>query len=496
MTNSSPALAPIAFGTDGWRGLLDVDLTATNVARVATALADYLRTTPGPRTAAVGYDGRRNSPEFARLLAEILSGNGIAVHLSDGIGPTPALAYAVRAQGLQVGVMVTASHNPAAYNGLKFKAGYGGPFLTEDTHRVELLLDCSRRKQSSVNIHIEDFNAPYLAHLATLVDLNCIRQAQLPVLIDSMHGAGQRLLETLLHAHGCPADTLAGEARADFGARVAEPIEKNLLPLRDALAADPARYALGLATDGDADRLGVLLETGEWLSAQETILLLADFVVNGKGISGDLVKTSSVTDKLRAHLATPTRRVHDVQVGFKYICEAMLAHDVAFGAEESGGYGLKGHLPERDGLLSALLVLEMLAASGHRTLGTLVAAKRAQFGPIYYDRIDQPYPQADRLTKLPDLLAAGLTTVAGFAVEHIDAFYSSRGVVNGLKFRLAGETRWLLLRASETEPLMRLYAEGQSAGEVAALLAAGQALTPPPAPLPDGEGELEYSSSF
>ena len=479
MTNPFPALAPIAFGTDGWRGLLDVDMTAANVARVATALADYLRTTCGPRTAAVGYDGRHQSPEFARLLAEILSGNGIAVHLAASIVPTPALAYAVRAQGLQVGVMVTASHNPAEYNGLKFKAGYGGPFLTEDTHRVEQLLDHSPRKQSRANIQEEDFNGPYLAHLATLVDLERIRAAQLPVLIDSMHGVGQRLLETFLRTHGCLADTLAGEARTDFGGRAAEPIEKNLAPLRDALAAAPGRYALGLATDGDADRLGVLLETGEWLSAQETILLLADFVVNGKGLTGDLVKTSSVTDKLRAHLATPTRRVHDVQVGFKYICEAMLAHDVAFGAEESGGYGLKGHLPERDGLLSALLVLEMLAASGHRTLSALVQAKRAQFGPIYYDRIDQHYPHADRLTKLPDLHAARPAALAGFAVEYMDAFYSSRGVVNGLKFRLAGDTRWLLLRASETEPLMRLYAEGQSDAEVAALLAAGtEILTP------------------
>ena len=481
MTVPSSTFAPIAFGTDGWRGLLDVDMTAANVARVATALADYLRTTPGPRTAAVGYDGRRNSPEFARLLAEILSGNGIAVHLADGIVPTPALAYAVRAQGLQVGVMVTASHNPAEYNGLKFKAGYGGPFLTEDTLRVEQLLDHSPRKQNNVNIQVEDFNAPYLAHLVTLFDMRLIRTAQLPVLIDSMHGAGQRLLESFLRAHGCPADTLAGTARADFGGRAAEPIEKNLLPLREALAADPARYALGLATDGDADRLGVLLETGEWLSAQETILLLADFVVNGKGLTGDLVKTSSVTDKLRAHLATPTRRVHDVQVGFKYISETMLAHDVAFGAEESGGDGLKGHLPERDGLLSALLVLEMLAASGHRKLSALVAAKRAQFGPIYYDRIDQHYPRTDRLTKLPNLHEAGLAAVAGFAVTHTDAFYSSRGVVNGLKFRLAGDTRWLLLRASETEPLMRLYAEGQSGAEVAALLAAGgQLLAPQP----------------
>ncbi|SHL93577.1 phosphohexomutase domain-containing protein [Hymenobacter psychrotolerans] len=474
-TSATTPFVPIAFGTDGWRGLLDVDMTAANVARVATALADHLRTTPGPRTAAVGYDGRHRSAEFARLLAEILSGNGIAVHLVDSIVPTPALAYAVRTQGLQVGVMVTASHNPADYNGLKFKASYGGPFLTEDTHRVELLLDHSPRRQSSVNIQVEDFNAPYLAHLSTLVDMARIRAAQLPVLIDSMHGAGQRLLEQLLRAHGCPADTLAGEARTDFGGRAAEPIEKNLTPLRDALIAAPGRYALGVATDGDADRLGVLLETGEWLSAQETILLLADFVVNGKGLGGDLVKTSSVTDKLLA-LATPTRRVHDVQVGFKYICEAMLAHDVAFGAEESGGYGLKGHLPERDGLLSALLVLEMLAASGYRTLSALVQAKRAQFGPIHYDRIDLHYPHADRLTRLPDLHAAGPATVAGFAVAHTAAFYSSRGVVNGLKFRLAGDTRWLLLRASETEPLMRLYAEGQSAAEVAALLAAGQEL--------------------
>ncbi|TGE25826.1 phosphoglucomutase [Hymenobacter aquaticus] len=477
-TSVTTPFVPIAFGTDGWRGLLDVDMTAANVARVATALADYLRVSPGQRTAAVGYDGRRQSAEFAQLLAEILSGNGIEVCLADSIVTTPALAYAVRSQGLQVGVMVTASHNPAAYNGIKFKASYGGPFLTEETHRIEQLLDHSPRRQSRTNVQVLDFNAPYLTHLATLVDLAAIRRAQLPVLIDSMHGAGQCLLEQLLRAHGCPADTLAGEARADFGGRAAEPIEKNLTPLRDALAAAPGRYVLGLATDGDADRLGVLLETGEWLSAQETILLLADFVVHGKGLGGDLVKTSSVTDKLLA-LATPTRRVHDVQVGFKYICEAMLAHDVAFGAEESGGYGLKGHLPERDGLLSGLLVLEMLALSGYRTLGKLVQAGRERFGRIHYDRIDQEYHHPDRLTRLPALHATPPAQLAGWPVADSAAFYSSRGVVNGLKLRLHGTTRWLLLRASETEPLMRLYAEGQSGAEVAALLAAGQELLRP-----------------
>ncbi|MBT2556157.1 hypothetical protein J7E24_00010 [Hymenobacter sp. ISL-91] len=474
--NQQPPATPIIFGTDGWRGLLDTEMTAANVARVAAALAEYLHQQPGPPTAAVGYDGRRQSAEFGRLLAEILAGRGVAVQLADGIVTTPALAYAVRSRGLRVGVMVTASHNPAEYNGLKFKASYGGPFLTEETHRVEQLLDGpAAPAPRAEHVPETDLAAPYLAQLASLVDMDAIRRAQLPVLIDSMHGAGQRLLQQLLRAHGCPADTLAGDARPDFGGRAAEPIEKNLMPLRDALAAQPGRYALGLATDGDADRLGVLLETGQWLSAQETILLLADFVVNDKGLAGDLVKTSSVTDKLRL-LAAPGRRIHDVQVGFKYICEAMLAHDVAFGAEESGGYGLKGHLPERDGLLSGLLVLEMLARSGYRTLGELVQAKRRQFGPIYYDRIDQEYHHPDRPAKLPALHAAPPAALAGWPVEDTAAFYSSRGIVNGLKLRLHGDTRWLLLRASETEPLMRLYAEGQSDDEVRALLAAGQAL--------------------
>ncbi|NUN69964.1 MAG: phosphoglucomutase, partial [Bacteroidetes bacterium] len=391
----------IIFGTDGWRALLDNEINGESVRRVAQALADYTLKRSSSPSVAIGYDGRRDSRFFAEQFSSVLTANGITVHLSGSVVPTPALSWFVHAHKLDVGVMVTASHNPPEYNGIKFKAAYGGPFTTEETLQVEALLGKSPVRTASAPVPVSDMLGPYLRQLRSFVDLPRIARSGISVAVDSMSGAGGELLGTLLREEGIQARTIFGQPATDFSGRLPEPIEKNLLPLREFL--QNGSFSLGVATDGDADRLGVLMENGEWLSSQETIVLLADHIRNGKGIAGDLIKTSSVTGMLDAHFASSSCTVHDVQVGFKYICETMLRTDAAFGAEESGGYGYKGHIPERDGILSALLMMEMLALSGHRTLSGYVAAKRQQFGRIWYDRIDHPYHGADRTERLPAL---------------------------------------------------------------------------------------------
>lgn len=470
----------IIFGTDGWRGLLDEEINFQSVELVAQAFAKYLKAcrkgadNNNDIKVAIGFDGRRSSDEFASVFAEVLSGNRITVFLSDKVIPTPALSFFVKAKKLTAGVMITASHNPPEYNGIKFKASYGGPFVTEETHKVERLIGKYPVKKSDYNVRTVDFMEAYFRQLESYIDFNSIRKAGIKILADSMAGAGQKYLEEILLKNGCSAQTIFGTASDDFLGRMPEPIEKNLKESKKYLCKNPG-FSFGVATDGDADRCGVLLENGQWLSAQYTILLLNDYFVNSKKIKGHLVKTSSVTDKLRK-LETDERKVIDVQVGFKYICDEMTSQDIAIGCEESGGFGYKGHIPERDGILSALIIAEMLSKSKCTGLSEYFEKKKLKYGDIHYDRIDYRYENSDRTEILPRLFSTPPKNIAGFSVMDIKEFYSSRNIVNGLKFTLDGNSRWLLLRSSETEPLVRIYAEGNSPDEVKDLLKAGIAL--------------------
>jgi len=464
----------IIFGTDGWRGLLDSEVNDEAISLVAQAFADYNNIEFSDPKIAIGYDGRRNSKRFAEIFSEILSGNGINVYLSDRIIPTPVLSFFVKENKLNSGVMITASHNPPQYNGVKFKADYGGPFLTDEILEVENLIEKTVIKKSSNNIEHLNFLLPYVSELEKLIDFEAIRQSQLKILIDSMGGAGADYLERILLAHNIPAKTIYSPPDEKFYNRLAEPIEKNLEPLKNELIQN--EFSIGLATDGDADRLGVMLDNGDWLSAQETILLLADYVINKKHFAGNIVKTSSVTDKLKTLFQTDVRKVIDVQVGFKYITEEMIKSQIAFGCEESGGFGYGIHIPERDGLISALLMVEMLANSGYHKLSEYVNHKRKEFGQIYYSRIDLTYEKEDRINKLPSLFNKNLQKINDFDIKEVKTFLSSRGILNGIKFILEGDNRWLLLRSSETEPIIRIYAEGQGDSEVKNLLEFGKKL--------------------
>lgn len=467
----------IQFGTDGWRGLIDSEVNNQTIGAVAQAFAEYLwhNSKSTSLKTAVGYDGRKSSQKFAKVFARVLSGNGITTYLSEKITATPVVSYYVYRHKLNAGVMITASHNPPNYNGVKFKADYGGPFFTEQTKQVEELIGQNLVQADDEKIHQVDFLADYTEHIEKFIDFNAIKNSKLNILIDSMSGAGQQIIENMLMKYDIPCKTIFKIAEKDFSGRLAEPIEKNLAPLRDELLKEK-NYSLGIATDGDADRLGVMLENGKWLSAQKTILLLCDYLVNNKMLSGNIVKTSSVTDKLRTAFETEKRKVIDVQVGFKYICEKMIAQNTAFGCEESGGYAFKGHIPERDGILSGLFFIEMLAKSGYNKLSALNELKEKTFGDVFYDRIDLPYIKPNREEILPKIFAINPSLISNFKVEKISEYYSSRNIINGIKFYLEGSNRWLLLRSSETEPMIRIYAEGNSTDEVQDLLESGKKL--------------------
>ena len=463
----------IFFGTDGWRALDGLQIHENSVATIAQAFSDYLLENKSNAVVAIGYDSRKNSGSFARVFAQVLSGNGIKAYLSDHIIPTPVLSYTVRQLGCDAGVMITASHNPKEYNGIKFKSSYGGPFSTEETKKVEARLYQSEILKSTDCIYTQDFTEGYVRHIGNLIDFDRIEKAGLHLLIDSMGGAGQRLTEQILKKHGISATALFAEPAADFYGRSPEPIEKNLHPLAHALK--NGHYAFGVATDGDADRVGVCLDSGEWLSAQHTILLLVDYLKHRKKVPGGIVKTSSVSDKIRLLFENETTPVYEVQVGFKYICDMMIQHEIAFGGEESGGFGYGMHIPERDGIFSSLLLLEMLSSSPHKKMSDYFQEQQKQLGLIYYDRIDLKYDQPNKNDLLPQLSQNRPQTIAALSVTDCQLFYSSRGIVNGIKF-LSGPCRWLLIRSSETENIVRFYAEGQSQEEVKKLLLSGREL--------------------
>ena len=464
----------IFFGTDGWRAYLDSHINDTTVAVVAQAFSDHINQNSTNPKIAVAFDTRRCSQSFAKIFSEVLSGNGINVLLSDKVVPTPVLSFTTRNTGCAAGVMITASHNPPVYNGIKFKSDLGGPFSSEETKAVEQLLYTSEIKQSDANISIINMLPDYIEHIESLINFKSIREAGIPLLIDSMGGAGQTVLQELLHKHGCGATTIFGDASETFHGRLAEPIEQNLAPLMYELGR--GNFAFGVATDGDADRVGVCLDNGKWLSAQNTILLLVDYLKRVKKESGGIIKTSSVSDKIRCFFESEDVRVHEVQVGFKYIADIMVKEQIAFGGEESGGFGFGMHIPERDGIFSSLVLLEMLAVSKFRKLSDYLSDRQQAMGDIYYDRIDMHYDKPDKNNLLPWVFESRITNIGEFIINKTDSFLSSRGIVNGLKFIFEGDCRWLLIRSSETENIIRYYAEGKNKAEVAELLILGQDL--------------------
>ena len=456
----------IKFGTDGWRGIIAQDFTFENVKRAAQAIAGYLRA-GGGKKAVVGYDTRFMSPQYARLCASVLQGNGIETVVSAAVSPTPMLSYYVKDKKMAGGIMVTASHNPAIYNGIKFKEPYGCSSLSETTEKIELLLDKNEPRVSEVPVGFrkKDISGPYTKAVKKYLIDKAMRRRPLKVVVDSMYGAGGFFLQKILKQYGHRVVTIHGEPNPLFPGINPEPIEKNLKELTKTVK--ELKADIGIATDGDADRVGIVDNKGRVLTPHQVLALLFLQIYRTRPWKGTVVKTISTTtliNKIADRYGIP---VVETPVGFKYIAKLMLDDNVLIGGEESGGNGFKNHIPERDGLLSGLLMIEMIGAQ-KKALSSLIADLEEEYGGYRYGRIDRQVPR-DKIDRLfGKFHHKPPAKIAGRKIADIKSY-------DGVKFIFKGGA-WLLFRASGTEPVLRIYAEDCSSAGVRELIGAGKRL--------------------
>ena len=456
----------IKFGTDGWRAVIAEDFTFANVRRVAAAIAQYVREETEPsRGLVVGYDMRFLSPEFARATADVLSAAGIKVWLAESGTPTPAVSYAVVARQTAGAVMITASHNPYRWNGVKFKAPYGGSAAPPIIHRIEAhlhRLDRARtrpRKGKAAPIETVDLTTPYLERLKQLVKLDQIRASGQKFVIDPMYGAGRGCIARLFNEAGIPFREIHSEHNPLFPGMNPEPIEPHVEGLRQTVT--EGNFDAGFATDGDADRLGAIDRTGAFIDSHKIFSILLQHLTEDLGLRGEVVKTFSTTQMIDKLAKKHNLPLHVTPIGFKYICEFMLTRDILIGGEESGGIGIKGHLPERDGILNSLLLAEVMAEK-KMTLGELVEGLSREFGPHFYGRVDLEVELAKAQRLVIEVAQGKFKKIAGLKVTKVED-------LDGAKMRF-GDSAWLLVRASGTENLLRLYSEAPSPEQVKALL--------------------------
>ncbi|MFO1477186.1 MAG: phosphoglucomutase/phosphomannomutase family protein [Verrucomicrobiota bacterium] len=468
-------MSQIKFGTDGWRAVIAEDFTFANVARVSQATADYWRSLAGPkrRKVIVGYDRRFLSGDFARCAAEVLAANDFNVVLTPDPTPTPSVSYAVKEQDAIGGVMITASHNPPVFNGFKLKSDYGGSSDPETCQAVEKCVDRSPVRRvpladavRSGRVTVRDVRPAHYAALKRLVDFKAISKSRLRFAHEALFGVGAGCFDQILKGTTCKVTTLNGRHDALFGGINPEPIERNYALSQAYLKRHP--HDICLVTDGDADRVGGMDGRGGYLSTHKLIcLLLRHSFVNRHG-HGRVVKaltTTSMVDKMCAEYGLP---MVETGVGFKYVCAEMLKGDVLLGAEESGGIGFEGHIPERDGIAAGLMLLEMLAME-KTPVSKLLAQLEKKFGPHHYDRIDTHYP-LDKRPKLMEFLKSNPPSkLLRSPMAEVKSY-------DGIKF-VAEDGSWLMLRGSGTEPVLRIYSEAKSPADVRKLLKLGVSLT-------------------
>ena len=466
----------IKFGTDGWRAVIAEDFTFANVARVAQATADFWSTNPVAGTekqVVVGYDWRFFSDRFAQTTAEVFAGNGFAVVLTPEPTPTPSVSHAVKDSSAIGGVMITASHNPPVFNGFKLKSFYGGSSDSETCQSIEGWLDKNPVRSlklaeaiASKRVVIKDVRPAHYAALKKLVDFKLIAKSKLRFAHDALFGVGAGCFEQILAGTSCRVTTLNGKHDVLFGGINPEPIEQNYGRSQAFLQKHP--HDLCLVTDGDADRVGGMDGRGDYLTTHNLIcLLLHHLIANRKG-TGRVVKaltTTSMVDKMCAARGLP---MTETGVGFKYVCAEMLKGDVLLGAEESGGIGFPGHIPERDGIAAGLMLLEMLAVE-RVSVNKLLAKLEKEFGPHCYGRLDTHFPLEKRGALMASLKQGPPDKLLRSPLAEVKSF-------DGVKF-VARDSSWLMLRGSGTEPILRIYAEAQSAAAVQKLLRLGVQLT-------------------
>ena len=477
----------IHFGTDGWRAVISDTFTFENLRLVAQAIADAVasehwdkrgngKTTPDARKMVVGFDTRFLSDRYAQEVARVLAANGYTVYLAQTDAPTPVISYAVQNLNAIAGVMITASHNAPRYNGVKLKAAFGGSSLPEQCRRVEIyisdnearargpnLMDFDQARQAGL---IQRFNPllAYFDHVRTLINVDAIAENPQRFVVDSMYGCGRGVIKGFLQGTGCEISEIRAELNPGFGGIHPEPITRYLGALAGAVSTGMGNF--GLATDGDADRIGAMDERGNFVDPHKIMALSLRYLVEKRGWSGAVVRTVSTTRMIDRLAKQYGLKLYETPVGFNHIADYMMKDDVLIGGEESGGISFKGHIPEGDGPIMGLLLVEIIAAS-KKSLYELVEDLLADVGPAFYERTDlrlsRPVAKAEMteyLTQKPP------EEIGGEKVAEV-------GNMDGVKYILSDDS-WLLIRPSGTEPVLRVYAEGRSMEMVKALLGYGE----------------------
>jgi phosphomannomutase len=448
----------IRFGTDGWRGIIGEDFTSQNARLVAHAIARYLvRGEDARKGVLVGYDHRYESDSVAAAVAEVISATGTPVWLADKPCPTPAISLLVRQRNAAGGIVVTASHNPPSWNGIKYKASYGSSALPSIVAQIEseLAVVMATRvpplpPRKGLIQPLEPV-APYLETIEKLIDWQRLRDGNLRFVADPMHGSAAGLLRELFTRNGVTCDEIRGTRDPRFGGVHPEPIEPHIEALQQAVLA--GKYDAGFAADGDGDRIGAIDRDGSFVDPHRIFSLLVWHLIGTRHLPGDVAKTFSVTKLVDKLAAKFERKLHEVPVGFKYICELMLEQNILIAGEESGGIGTSLYLPERDATVSALFLAELM--SWHRkSLGELVHALHQEFGEHHYGRIDLNVKHGQKEKAIAFLADEKLTRFEGWPISH-------REDLDGIKLYL-DEIGWLMVRASGTENLLRIYSETEN----------------------------------
>ena len=462
----------IKFGTDGWRALVNQDFTDDNVRICAQAVCDYMKSNNISHTGLIiGYDTRASSHNFAKSVAEVAAGNNISVMLCKDPCPTPAVSYNLVLRECGAGVVITASHNSADWNGFKFKPGYGGSASSEiifnlekHLHQIEktnFVHSVSFEKgKSSGLIELIDPKTTYLNRLAELVDLSAIRNSGLNIVIDSMYGAGSGYFSELISGGNNKIKEIRSEFSPTFpGLTQPEPIENNLHPLMHEVIDFNAD--IGLATDGDADRLGIVDENGNYVSTLISFSLLCQHLIENLSMKGPIIKSVTMTNMINKLAELNKVEVIETPVGFKNLGPVFMEQEGLAAGEESGGYAFQGHIPERDGLLSGLLILDMMIKT-QSTISELIEKLTNKVGEHFYIRSDIPFEHSKRKEIDNILKNRSFNSISGININNVNE-------EDGFKFNLQNDS-WVLVRFSGTEPLLRLHAESNSQDHVESLI--------------------------
>lgn len=462
----------IQFGTDGWRAIIDDTFTIPNVRACAEAVALHLISTGrSDQGLVIGFDTRYGSPRFAKAVADVVKGYGIKTYTFDVAAPTPACSFAVVNQSAANGVMITASHNPAEWNGFKIKSSVGGSATPEEVAQIEAhlgnILEGNSPKHPATTgptgtDTVLDSVGPYIEQLKKVINIDPIRSEKMKVVVDAMHGSGAGILPNILSGSETEVIEIRSNPDPSFpDMEQPEPIERNVKPLSKAvreLGAD-----VGIALDGDADRVGIVDESGRYFSTLEVFSLLTDHFMGRRREKGGVACTitmSSMIDKLSDNYGVPSYRT---PVGFKFVGPAMIENNCSMGGEESGGYAFRGHIPERDGSLSGLLFLEAMVMSGLKP-SQLLTDLHALVGPHTFERLDISYDESERKSIAEKILSASPPSLGGLNLESDDRR-------DGVRFNLSGGS-WAVARMSGTEPLLRIYAEAPDTNTLKSILKA------------------------